>query len=64
MRAPFMLYNDLTGFMEARNKDGSWAGGTRGWTEGEYYVSILGFTFLTIFFLLVVQATNGLTALM
>ncbi len=35
MRAPFMLYNDLTGFMEARNKDGSWAGGTRGWTEGE-----------------------------
>jgi putative alpha-1,2-mannosidase len=49
MRAPFMLYNDLTGFMEARNKDGSWAGGTRGWTEGEYYVSILGFIFLTIF---------------
>ena len=35
MRAPFVLYNDLTGFMEARNKDGSWAGGTRGWTEGE-----------------------------
>lgn len=34
MRTPFTLFNDLTGFMEARNKDGSWAGETRGWTEG------------------------------
>jgi Glycosyl hydrolase family 92 len=34
MRAPFTLYNDETGFMEARNADGSWAGEDRGWTEG------------------------------
>ena len=34
MRTPFTLFNDQTGFMEARNKDGSWAGDNRGWTEG------------------------------
>ena len=34
MRTPFTLFNDQTGFMEARNRDGSWAGDTRGWTEG------------------------------
>ena len=36
MRAPFTLFNDDTGFMEARNADGSWAGGDRGWTEGRF----------------------------
>ncbi|KAH6899571.1 alpha-1,2-mannosidase [Coprinopsis sp. MPI-PUGE-AT-0042] len=35
MRTPFTLYNDETGFMEARNADGSWAGEDRGWTEGD-----------------------------
>ncbi|KAG2014320.1 glycosyl hydrolase [Coprinopsis cinerea AmutBmut pab1-1] len=35
MNAPFTLYNDETGFMEARNADGSWAGEDRGWTEGD-----------------------------
>jgi putative alpha-1,2-mannosidase len=34
MRAPFLLFNDATGFMEARNADGSWAGEDNGWTEG------------------------------
>jgi len=34
MRAPFSLFNDATGFMEARNADGSWAGEDNGWTEG------------------------------
>lgn len=34
MTAPFTLYNDATGFMEARNADGSWAGPDNGWTEG------------------------------
>ncbi|KAF8905739.1 glycosyl hydrolase family 92-domain-containing protein [Gymnopilus junonius] len=35
MAAPFTLYNDATGFMEARNADGSWAGEDNGWTEGD-----------------------------
>ncbi|KAH9483275.1 putative glycosidase [Psilocybe cubensis] len=35
MRAPFTLFNDATGFMEARNADGSWAGDDNGWTEGD-----------------------------
>ncbi|KIM42607.1 glycoside hydrolase family 92 protein [Hebeloma cylindrosporum] len=35
MRAPFLLFNDATGFMEARNADGSWAGEDNGWTEGD-----------------------------
>ncbi|KZS94221.1 glycoside hydrolase family 92 protein [Sistotremastrum niveocremeum HHB9708] len=29
------IYNNATGFMEARNADGSWAGPDRGWTEGD-----------------------------
>lgn len=33
--APFTLYNNNTGFMEARNADGSWAGENEGWTEGD-----------------------------
>ncbi|PPQ75924.1 hypothetical protein CVT24_002506 [Panaeolus cyanescens] len=31
----FVLFNDKTGFMEARNKDGTWAGEDSGWTEGD-----------------------------
>lgn len=32
---PFTLYNHDTGFMEARNANGSWAGPDSGWTEGD-----------------------------
>ncbi|PPQ82587.1 hypothetical protein CVT26_002249, partial [Gymnopilus dilepis] len=35
MAAPFTIFNDATGFMEARNADGSWAGEDNGWTEGD-----------------------------
>ncbi|KAG5648805.1 hypothetical protein DXG03_000154 [Asterophora parasitica] len=35
LRAPFTLFNSETGFMEARNADGSWAGPDNGWTEGD-----------------------------
>ncbi|KAJ2913627.1 hypothetical protein MD484_g6788, partial [Candolleomyces efflorescens] len=35
MNVPFNLFNDQTGFMEARNQDGSWAGEDKGWTEGD-----------------------------
>ncbi|RXW16690.1 hypothetical protein EST38_g9162 [Candolleomyces aberdarensis] len=35
MNVPFNLFNDETGFMEARNQDGSWAGEDKGWTEGD-----------------------------
>jgi putative alpha-1,2-mannosidase len=31
------LWNDHTGFMEARNANGSWAGPTAGWTEGDHW---------------------------
>jgi putative alpha-1,2-mannosidase len=31
------LYNKETGFMEARNSDGSWAGEDVGWTEGDHW---------------------------
>ena len=33
--APSTLFNNATGFMEARNADGSWAGPDNGWTEGD-----------------------------
>ena len=36
IRTPFTLLNDNTGFIEARNQDGSWAEGDRGWTEGMF----------------------------
>jgi putative alpha-1,2-mannosidase len=36
MRTPFTLFNADTGFMEARNQDGSWAAEDRGWTEGMF----------------------------
>ncbi|PFH47118.1 glycoside hydrolase family 92 protein [Amanita thiersii Skay4041] len=35
MRTAFTLWNEETGFMEARNADGSWAGDDAGWTEGD-----------------------------
>ncbi|KAF6762454.1 glycoside hydrolase family 92 protein [Ephemerocybe angulata] len=35
MHAPFTLFNEDTGFMEARNADGNWAGEDKGWTEGD-----------------------------
>jgi len=35
MRAPFTIFNNETGFMEARNANGSWAGENNGWTEGD-----------------------------
>ncbi|KAF9480738.1 hypothetical protein BDN70DRAFT_893891 [Pholiota conissans] len=35
MTTAFNLFNDDTGFMEARNADGSWAGPDNGWTEGD-----------------------------
>ncbi|EJF59982.1 glycoside hydrolase family 92 protein [Dichomitus squalens] len=35
--APFSIFNNDTGFMEARNVDGSWAGQDQGWTEGDMW---------------------------
>ncbi|KAF8169034.1 glycoside hydrolase family 92 protein [Mycena galopus ATCC 62051] len=35
MTAPFTLFNNATGFIEARNTDGAWAGPDAGWTEGD-----------------------------
>ncbi|KAL4255705.1 Peptide-N(4)-(N-acetyl-beta-glucosaminyl)asparagine amidase [Pleurotus pulmonarius] len=35
LEAPFSIFNEATGFMEARNADGSWAGEDAGWTEGD-----------------------------
>ena len=35
MRTPFSIYNNATGFMEARNANGTWAGPDNGWT-GRY----------------------------
>ncbi|KAI0686232.1 glycoside hydrolase family 92 protein [Earliella scabrosa] len=35
--APFSIFNNETGFMEARNADGSWAGQDAGWTEGDMW---------------------------
>ncbi|KAI0315644.1 glycosyl hydrolase family 92-domain-containing protein [Amylostereum chailletii] len=35
MTAPLTIFNQKTGFMEARNADGSWAGEDAGWTEGD-----------------------------
>ncbi|KAI0365464.1 glycoside hydrolase family 92 protein [Pilatotrama ljubarskyi] len=37
LSAPFTIFNNATGFMEARNADGSWAGQTAGWTEGDMW---------------------------
>jgi len=35
--ASFTLLNNATGFMEARNANGSWAGQEEGWTEGDMW---------------------------
>lgn len=35
--APFTIFNNATGFMEARNANGSWAGQDEGWTEGDMW---------------------------
>ena len=35
--SPFSIYNNATGFMEARNANGSWAGQDEGWTEGDMW---------------------------
>ena len=35
--APFTIFNNDTGFMEARNANGSWAGQDAGWTEGDMW---------------------------
>ncbi|KAH7929290.1 hypothetical protein BV22DRAFT_1125899 [Leucogyrophana mollusca] len=32
---PFTIFNNVTGFMEARKANGAWAGPTRGFTEGD-----------------------------
>jgi len=32
---PFTIFNSDTGFMEARNANGTWAGEDAGWTEGD-----------------------------
>jgi putative alpha-1,2-mannosidase len=31
------MWNAETGFMEAKNADGSWAGPNAGWTEGDHW---------------------------
>ncbi|KAI0751924.1 glycoside hydrolase family 92 protein [Daedaleopsis nitida] len=35
--APFSIFNNETGFMEARNASGAWAGQGAGWTEGDMW---------------------------
>ena len=35
MKNPFTIFNPATGFMEARNASGAWAGPDNGWTEGD-----------------------------
>ena len=37
MTAPFTIFNHDTGFMEARNASGAWAGQDAGWTEGDMW---------------------------
>ncbi|OBZ74826.1 hypothetical protein A0H81_05381 [Grifola frondosa] len=37
LSAPFTIFNNDTGFMEARNASGSWAGQDAGWTEGDMW---------------------------
>ncbi|KAF9224665.1 hypothetical protein BS17DRAFT_780264 [Gyrodon lividus] len=34
MTNPFSIFNSVTGFMEAKNASGAWAGPDMGWTEG------------------------------
>jgi predicted alpha-1,2-mannosidase len=35
LQNPFTIFNSFTGFMEARNASGAWAGPDNGWTEGD-----------------------------
>ncbi|KDQ28689.1 glycoside hydrolase family 92 protein [Pleurotus ostreatus PC15] len=35
---PFKIFNDATGFMEARDANGSFAGPDAGWTEGDKWI--------------------------
>ncbi|PCH41790.1 glycoside hydrolase family 92 protein [Wolfiporia cocos MD-104 SS10] len=35
--APFTIFNEDTGFMEARDATGAWAGQDQGWTEGDMW---------------------------
>ncbi|KZV62243.1 glycoside hydrolase family 92 protein [Peniophora sp. CONT] len=42
LRAPFTVWNKKTGFMEARNDDGTWAGEDAGWTEGDKWAYSFG----------------------
>ena len=37
LATPFSIFNVDTGFMEARNRNGSWAGQDAGWTEGDMW---------------------------
>lgn len=37
LTAPFTIFNNATGFMEARNASGAWAGQDAGWTEGDMW---------------------------
>ncbi|TFK88274.1 glycoside hydrolase family 92 protein [Polyporus arcularius HHB13444] len=37
LSAPFTIFNNDTGFMEAKFANGSWAGPTAGWTEGDMW---------------------------
>ena len=37
MASPFSIFNDDTGFMEARNVSAAWAGQNQGWTEGDMW---------------------------
>lgn len=39
--APFTLYNSDTGFMEAKNANGTLAGPDNGWTEGSLVITSL-----------------------
>lgn len=38
LTAPFTIFNNATGFMEARNASGAWTGPDPGWTEGDKWV--------------------------
>jgi len=35
---PWLIFNATTGFMEARNSSGAWAGSAAGWTEGDEWI--------------------------
>ncbi|EIW81933.1 glycoside hydrolase family 92 protein, partial [Coniophora puteana RWD-64-598 SS2] len=39
--APFTIFNNATGFMEARNSSGIFAGPDEGWTEGDKWIYTL-----------------------